>query len=86
MNIAELCEAVTENEEPPLFAIYQAARLTGRDDYAATRYAVGPVEALEAWASEIGCTDYSIDTDDLRVVLCPAHSNLVYYVYRPREQ
>jgi hypothetical protein len=78
---AAICEAVSEREEPPIWGIYKTTGPAGRDDCAGMAYGLNPVAALENYATQQGISDYSIDQDDSRVWLCPAHSRAFFYAY-----
>ena len=71
LRMAQIAEAVSEHDEPPL--IYRTTiRGGGIDECIGYATDCDPVKALEAFARFHGFTDYSIDQDGLRVILCPS--------------
>ncbi len=78
--LAQIAEAVSETEEPAM--IYLTTISGGLDRPIGYVTSPDPVAALEEFAKWSGINDYSVDTDDLRIVLCPYMSVIRYYVYR----
>ena len=78
-SLAQIAEAVSEQDEPAL--IYRTSLHGGKDEPVGYMGDPNPVRALELWAEWTGISDYSVDQDELRVILCPAHSVTRFYVY-----